>query len=574
MTKEAFGDAVLKGAAARAATDPMMALGAVRLFGKYMPEAERQAALGVLDGKVRDFKKQRYLELVGAGMVEEADKFLLENSPRGVRNNNPGNIVKTSDSWEGEISGADAKFKSFTTPEHGIAAIGKNLLAYADKGVNTVNGIINRWAPPSENDTDAYVTAAARELHVSPDAKLDLKDPAVLTSLTRAIIRHENGGVEYSDEQIRAGVEAAFGKRKLPSPKPDGTLLADAGTAATDAGGGYRPGTGMLKPSDVRQLQKQGKEIIGRQKENDAYQFLYSMDHEDALKYVASPDGQKALGLDAKQAKSVSEMLHTQWTHINAVEKKEREKYETDVMTTATNMAIGAKEQPADPVRALQMINESDLDGKTKLELRKALQNGTIDQDAPAFVVGIKSRIAGGGPPVTEAELARGIAGGQLSFATKDKLVKLQESVAGPQGEIIKSAFKALDEAFKKSMMADGTPAQALAHFAAQNELQLAVAEGLEKGNILDLLNPQSKNFILPGIMQRHQLSMTEQVQAMGDRISGGEQVPKTIGNRISGGEQVPKTMENRISKGEQTPQRKAGESVTDYLRRISGGTQ
>jgi hypothetical protein len=217
-------------------------------------------------------------------------------------------------------------------------------------------------------------------------------------------------------------------------------------------------------------------------------------------------------------------------------------------MTKATNMALGADGQQADPVSALQMINESALDGKTKLELRAALQKGTIDQDDPAFVVGLKNRIAGGGQPVTEVELARGVAAAKLSVATKDKLVKLQESVAGPQGEIIKSAFRALDEAFKKSMTADGTPAQALAHFAAHSELQFAVEEGIRKGNILDLLNPQSQNYVLPGIMQRHQLSTSEQIRAMQDKFAGSGQ--------------------------SQAPQRKADESITEYQRRISGGTQ
>jgi hypothetical protein len=311
---------------------------------------------------------------------------------------------------------------------------------------------------------------------------------------------------------------------------------------------GERRTAGLVSRADVAPLENKIAVAENKLKINSAYQFLYPMNHEEALKYIADPNGQKALGLDAQQAKSVSEMLHTQWTHMNAVEKKEREKYETDVMTTATNMAIGAKDQPADPVRALQIINESDLDGKTKLELRKALQNGTIDQDDPAFVADLKSRIAGGGQPVTEVELARGVAAAKLSIATKDKLVKLQESVAGPQGEIIKSAFRALDEAFKKSMMADGTPAQALAHYAAQNELQLAVAEGIERGNVLDLLNPQSKNYILPGIMQRHQLSTSERIQAMKDKLVGAGQ--------------------------SQAPQRKAGESIAEYQRRISGEAQ
>ena len=161
-------------------------------------------------------------------------------APRGIRNNNPGNIVRTSGAWEGEVAGQDVKFKTFATPEQGIAAVGRNLLSYYEgKGLNTISGIINRWAPPSENNTSEYVSTVSKALGVSPDAKLDMKDPAVLTSLTRTIIKHENGKMPYSDEQMQAGVDAALGKRKLSTA---------AGDMAKPAPAASEPGSGNLTP--------------------------------------------------------------------------------------------------------------------------------------------------------------------------------------------------------------------------------------------------------------------------------------------------------------------------------------
>ncbi len=189
---------------------------------------------------------ERAQNLIMAGRVEEAVKLASGGSagggtgaasgsgPRGLRNNNPGNIVHTGSEWEGEVKGGDSKFKSFATPEHGIAALGKNLLSYEKKGLTTVSDIINRWAPPKENDTGAYVSTVAKQLGVAPDEKLDLQNPATLKALTTAIIQHENGKQPYSDDQLSAGLEAALGKRNLP---PGKTLLADAGITATDAGG-------------------------------------------------------------------------------------------------------------------------------------------------------------------------------------------------------------------------------------------------------------------------------------------------------------------------------------------------
>ena len=76
--------------------------------------------------------------------------------PRGLRNNNPGNIVLSDIPWLGKIAGDDERFETFQTPEHGIRALSLNLLNYARKhGLETVQDIIPRWAPASENNTVA-----------------------------------------------------------------------------------------------------------------------------------------------------------------------------------------------------------------------------------------------------------------------------------------------------------------------------------------------------------------------------------------------------------------------------------
>ncbi len=156
-------------------------------------------------------------------------------SPRGERNNNPGNLVKGSSPWDGEVSGADARFATFATPEHGIRALGKNLLAYQDKhGINTVEGIVSRWAPASENDTRAYIAAVAGAVGVAPDAKIDLHDAKTLAGITKAIIRFENGRQPYTDQQISLGLAAAQGTATLP-PAASATPATMAGNPADNA---------------------------------------------------------------------------------------------------------------------------------------------------------------------------------------------------------------------------------------------------------------------------------------------------------------------------------------------------
>ncbi len=138
------------------------------------------------------------------------------STPRGVRNNNPGNIDRTNVVWQGEDRSASAmsqerRFCVFTTPQAGFRALAKTLLTYQRKhGLRTVREIINRWAPPVENNTASYVRAVADEVGVGGNEIITLTKQVTLFRLARAIARHENGGLFWSDAVINAGVEEAL----------------------------------------------------------------------------------------------------------------------------------------------------------------------------------------------------------------------------------------------------------------------------------------------------------------------------------------------------------------------------
>lgn len=138
--------------------------------------------------------------------------------PRGVRNANPGNLDRTGTKWQGMASdqSGDPRFIVFEAPEWGIRAIVRVLRTYYDKhGLKTVKGIINRWAPPVENDTEAYYVTVAKKLGVDPGEQIDIDDLDTLRTLVKAIIRHENGrgpepdGGWYSDDVIDEGIRRA-----------------------------------------------------------------------------------------------------------------------------------------------------------------------------------------------------------------------------------------------------------------------------------------------------------------------------------------------------------------------------
>ena len=123
---------------------------------------------------------------------------MTEQLPRGIRNNNPGNLRESpgdKTTWVGERStNDDPIFEEFESPVFGIRALALVLLNYQRKhGLNNVEQIINRWAPPSENNTKAYAKRVANALGVGLRQPLDLRQQSTLIALTRAIIRNENG---------------------------------------------------------------------------------------------------------------------------------------------------------------------------------------------------------------------------------------------------------------------------------------------------------------------------------------------------------------------------------------------
>jgi hypothetical protein len=115
--------------------------------------------------------------------------------PRGLRNNNPGNIRANNDLFQGEVRPSrDKDFKEFDTPAYGYRAMFVMLRNYKkNRGCDTIRKMINRWAPPVENHTDNYVMAVAAAAGISPDAEVDTRDGELMMKIVAGMSRVENG---------------------------------------------------------------------------------------------------------------------------------------------------------------------------------------------------------------------------------------------------------------------------------------------------------------------------------------------------------------------------------------------
>ena len=132
---------------------------------------------------------------------------------RGIRNNNPLNIRKVPGThWRGEVlpqrgsgeGAGDRLFVQFESLEYGIRAAFCILETYRRKyKAVCIEDIINRWAPPSENDTEKYIKNVSLWTGLGGLQRLTEED---WPKLVLAMARQECGAL-LSEEIINRGYE-------------------------------------------------------------------------------------------------------------------------------------------------------------------------------------------------------------------------------------------------------------------------------------------------------------------------------------------------------------------------------
>ncbi len=137
------------------------------------------------------------------------------NAPLTDRQNNPGALRFAGQPGATNVNG----FASFPTRDAGMAAADAQLGLYGSKyGINTLADAISRWAPPNENDTQAYIKRVADASGIDPNAPIDLTDKAVRDRILPHMFAVEGGPRSI-----------AGGRAQLAANIPP--------NAATDAGG-------------------------------------------------------------------------------------------------------------------------------------------------------------------------------------------------------------------------------------------------------------------------------------------------------------------------------------------------
>jgi len=188
--------------------------------------ARRQALAAGVDPKTFDFNGAANRVSPGGSVASgpvgfQPDGTIIEvpangsHVPRGIRNNNPGNIRSGAFANGAGANGSDGGFATFASMEQGIQAAVTLLKSYAARGYDTIKSIISRWAPGNENNTAAYIADVVKKLGISADQHLSGDQ---LNGVAQAIFSHENGGaygnvgsLMNSARNTRLGANGSYG---------------------------------------------------------------------------------------------------------------------------------------------------------------------------------------------------------------------------------------------------------------------------------------------------------------------------------------------------------------------------
>jgi len=138
-----------------------------------------------------------------------------------MKGNNPGNIRRVKgQTWQGETTPSPwaPGFATFISLQYGFRALALLLKNYISQGYDTITEIVNRWAPPSENDTANYIKFMVDYTGIPANAPLAPSDDN-LFKLGRAIAEIEHSGtITATDLQaLQAGIALLPGATGRPT---------------------------------------------------------------------------------------------------------------------------------------------------------------------------------------------------------------------------------------------------------------------------------------------------------------------------------------------------------------------
>lgn len=135
-------------------------------------------------------------------------KIVYENN---MKNNNPFNIRRNiNNDWVGKVNDNTGPFEQFISMKYGIRAGLKLLINYYNNyELNTIEKIITKFAPPTENDTEGYIKFVCAKTGYAHDQVIDLNNKTTLLSVAKQILKMESN-INATNDQLNAAYDLIY----------------------------------------------------------------------------------------------------------------------------------------------------------------------------------------------------------------------------------------------------------------------------------------------------------------------------------------------------------------------------
>lgn len=145
-------------------------------------------------------------------IVQTAQTQLMAQT-RGERNHNPLNIRRSDGTrWLGQCPKQhDREFVQFQSDLFGFRAAFRILRTYFRlQNIDTLRGIIYRWAPPEDgNNTESYIATVSRWTNIAPNKHLTFEDKEALVAIVAAMAQVESHVMIVDTDILRKAYELA-----------------------------------------------------------------------------------------------------------------------------------------------------------------------------------------------------------------------------------------------------------------------------------------------------------------------------------------------------------------------------
>ncbi len=155
-------------------------------------------------------------------MTDRRGKYYLSV---GLRNNNPGNILRTAITWKGEISGNTGLHEIFISSEYGLRALYKQIITTTKRTAGDPYAFAQDYTGANYLIVNNYSTAITKA--IAPGQRIELNKADIL-KVAKVLVKFENGKdhkLIQENEYLKAW-ELLNAKNGTTSQKSTNKLLA------------------------------------------------------------------------------------------------------------------------------------------------------------------------------------------------------------------------------------------------------------------------------------------------------------------------------------------------------------